>query len=748
MDKMLNCFVCALVFISFSGPIQANCPSSGIVNSETFQSLDDAVDWVKEGATPCTLFVSNNFPSIENVVVPEYVELVFTRGGNLIAKLDASIEIWGPVTAPDDQIIFDGPPDSFKFHWTGPVIANWWSGDDIGERWNNMRSSLHRNRQDELDGKKPGPSHFKIVGKHYFSTPFNITGFRGFTTTIDFSAAELIAQGIGCHFRKKTVTNRAAREEEVLRFESEFASDPTRCAVLIVESTNSPDEWMISGYDDNGQFKSELIRDSSHELWMELKKEPRIQSKNKILDLATAEVGRTRTIFPALDMTNSVGLRIKELKLAGDPEEVSDVGVLLAREAFKRNAQGELVPSTANAGNHMFYGAQISGHWNIATIYNVESEVNHFIGGNFNNGSPNDTDGRYVLFFGQDNPDSVRSRYVIGTPGVSSTATNQNLTNVHVSGFAKKGGLYLRGFSNMRIHQFLSKNGGIGPQIVLDTSLKNISGVEISRHHSEGKVNTKPSVGLEIKGGKDVGNLLYDHVSDGASDHAVNIVDGTTVRFSDFRINSQCNFKAEPGVVLEQVRIEMNPANVPSYQITPVILLELASDNVPADIIELLKIHLLNKGCKSAKTFVEILEDPDRINLTDDVLRDKILELAKMNQVVLGESFSGEIHMANPDEYLVPPISGQMEALVYDKSLKGGGSAPRLRLLENSQPTLLLESTGTSSTSSQSKIRFRNCFGSMSDEMKCTVLEIIQRRMTGKYTHKAKGVTASSPFEI
>lgn len=98
---------------------------------------------------------------------------------------------------------------------------------------------------------------------------------------------------VGYDLRMMSVSNDKERQKMVQKFQSEFESKRKECAVLIVSSTIAPDKWTIAGFNDEGQFKSVLIDDSSNELAVELKKKSGRESN--ILSLATSSLGRTRT---------------------------------------------------------------------------------------------------------------------------------------------------------------------------------------------------------------------------------------------------------------------------------------------------------------------------------------------------------------------------------------------------------------------------------------------------------------------
>lgn len=349
---------------------------------------------------------------------------------------------------------------------------------------------------------------------------------------------------------------------------------------------------------------------------------------------------------PALDMTNSRGLRVHDLRLAGDTEDAPNVGVLLARNS-----------SGAAAGQHVFSGASVTGYWRVAALYNVESEVNHFIGGNYANDYPY---GNYIIFLGRHIPewDSVVSSYedlVLQT----SSATQQSLNNLRLTGFAAKGGIYVRSFSSVRINDVFVKNGGFGPQIVLDSSVHKIYGIEVARFASEGKapsddligiVPGKPESALRIFG-RAVGGLSYDHISDGASEYAVKVESGE-VLFSTFRINSELGFVCGAEVDMQQVGIELHARNSGLYD----------------------------------------------------------------QQLKLGRRFVGDIAIGYVTDDAMPvklePAWDLMEATVQEFAVKAtdgdNQGRRRVHMLESGAPTLTLESTDSGGAGTQARIQLEN----------------------------------------
>jgi hypothetical protein len=79
------------------------------------------------------------------------------------------------ILAPKDSTIFDGTcGGAFKINWTGELIANWWSGGDMGARVHNLLASI--------DLRQPRPwgrtAQVRIVGDADLTTPMNMTNLR------------------------------------------------------------------------------------------------------------------------------------------------------------------------------------------------------------------------------------------------------------------------------------------------------------------------------------------------------------------------------------------------------------------------------------------------------------------------------------------------------------------------------------------------------------------------------------------
>lgn len=102
------------------------------------------------------------------------------------------------IIAPIDTKIFDVEPQEadepapriVTSEWRGTLYANWWSGGDIGEQWNNMVKPINRTGNAARD---PTPRLLAIApGAYDLTTPMDLTGFRS-NQHFDFHGAELYA---------------------------------------------------------------------------------------------------------------------------------------------------------------------------------------------------------------------------------------------------------------------------------------------------------------------------------------------------------------------------------------------------------------------------------------------------------------------------------------------------------------------------------------------------------------------------
>lgn len=81
-------------------------------------------------------------------------------------------------------------PGTIRMEWRGPLYANWWSGDDIGEQWNKMVKSINRLGNDARDKT---PRMLMIApGAYDLTTPMDLTFFRS-NQHFDFRGVQLFA---------------------------------------------------------------------------------------------------------------------------------------------------------------------------------------------------------------------------------------------------------------------------------------------------------------------------------------------------------------------------------------------------------------------------------------------------------------------------------------------------------------------------------------------------------------------------
>ena len=95
----------------------------------------------------------------------------------------------------------------------------------------------------------------------------------------------------GCDLRLMIASDSNPEDKIIDEFEMEFKSKKNQCAVLIVRATSDSDRWTIAGFNDAGDFRTEVIDNPHHNLWKELKKEP--QEESRITKLALSSLDRT-----------------------------------------------------------------------------------------------------------------------------------------------------------------------------------------------------------------------------------------------------------------------------------------------------------------------------------------------------------------------------------------------------------------------------------------------------------------------
>lgn len=93
-----------------------------------------------------------------------------------------------------------------------------------------------------------------------------------------------------CDLRLMMASRGNTEADIIERFKEEFESKKKQCAVLIVRATSDSEKWTVAGFNDVGQFRTEVIDDPNHKLWKELKRKP---IKSRIVYLATSVLGRT-----------------------------------------------------------------------------------------------------------------------------------------------------------------------------------------------------------------------------------------------------------------------------------------------------------------------------------------------------------------------------------------------------------------------------------------------------------------------
>jgi hypothetical protein len=250
---------------------------SGGTGTVVWPTLAAAIDSASSGE-PRTIVIDHEVPDPVGENVPAHVTLRFEDHGRIKPASNVTTTISGPIeaVAEPDQPIFDvsaGGSGVKPAHAGTKYYANWWSGGNIGERWNNMVRHAARG---VVDPPAPQARHFAVAGRHQYQTSFDLTGFSG-RQIMDFSQAVLFYNG------------------------------------------------------------------SAH---------------------------------VAVDMTNSSGLTINHLTLLG----AGRVGLLLARATN----------GSADAGGNVLINARVSasgeGAWTEAALYNIGSEHNQFVGGDFLNG--------------------------------------------------------------------------------------------------------------------------------------------------------------------------------------------------------------------------------------------------------------------------------------------------------------------------------------------------------------------------
>ncbi len=119
--------------------------------------------------------------------------------------------------------------------------------------------------------------------------------------------------------RIKSAKNIRDKNAIVKKFQTEFESKKDECAVLIVqfqysekknkETSKNNQKWIIAGFNDNEQFKEELIEEefitgSSNELLIELKND--LYNKDKIVELSISLLGRTIPFGSCIELSQEL----------------------------------------------------------------------------------------------------------------------------------------------------------------------------------------------------------------------------------------------------------------------------------------------------------------------------------------------------------------------------------------------------------------------------------------------------------
>jgi hypothetical protein len=103
------------------------------------------------------------------------VPVEFAPGASLLPRTGMNVTTNQEILAPKDSTIFDVTCGGvFKINWTGELIANWWSGGDIGARVNNLLASIDL-RQPRRLGRT---AQVRIVGDADLTTPIDMTNLR------------------------------------------------------------------------------------------------------------------------------------------------------------------------------------------------------------------------------------------------------------------------------------------------------------------------------------------------------------------------------------------------------------------------------------------------------------------------------------------------------------------------------------------------------------------------------------------
>lgn len=124
-------------------------------------------------ASHCIFFPTGVYRIAANITFN--VAVKFACGAVLRPDAGVTVTINREIVAATDAVIFDvSSGGTFNVTWTGEIIANWWSGGDIGQQINHMLASLHLNMPRPL-GRT---ARIRIIGDAELTTPVNMTNLR------------------------------------------------------------------------------------------------------------------------------------------------------------------------------------------------------------------------------------------------------------------------------------------------------------------------------------------------------------------------------------------------------------------------------------------------------------------------------------------------------------------------------------------------------------------------------------------
>jgi hypothetical protein len=133
---------------------------------------------------PATLISPLSFAYGARIQLHPSVMITIDQRSTVIASPNAPI--FDVTTSSSDQ----REPGSIRMEWRGTLYANWWSGGDIGEQWNNMVKSINRLGNDARDRT---PRMLAIApGAYDLTTPMDMTFFRS-AQHFDFRGVQLFA---------------------------------------------------------------------------------------------------------------------------------------------------------------------------------------------------------------------------------------------------------------------------------------------------------------------------------------------------------------------------------------------------------------------------------------------------------------------------------------------------------------------------------------------------------------------------